>query len=142
MKNIFETLEDSDGFSTFLKLARDAGLEKRLRNEGPYTVFVPTDSAFARVPEDRMREITADTDKVAIILIYHIIPGTWTLDALRNISMVRSLLGTELTIRSSDRGVTVNGVPIVEGDAFCTNGICHAIDAALVPPSLEVTVTS
>ncbi len=140
MKSILETLEDSGDFSTFVQLVRQAGMENRLTNQGPYTVFVPTDSAFARVSEERMKEITEDTDKITIILAYHVVPGTLTSETLRTVSTVRSLLGTELVIRSSDRGITVNSVPIVEADAFCDNGICHAIGAALMPPALEVTI--
>ncbi|RXE56237.1 fasciclin [Methanoculleus taiwanensis] len=140
MKSILETLEDSGDFSTFVQLVKEAGMENRLTNQGPYTVFVPTDSAFARVSEERMKEITADTDTITIILAYHVVPGTLTSETLRTVETVRSLLGTELVIRSSNKGITVNGVPIVEADAFCDNGICHAIDAALMPPALEVTI--
>ncbi|MDN7013332.1 fasciclin domain-containing protein [Methanoculleus sp. FWC-SCC3] len=138
MKNIIDTLEDSENLSVFLDLIRIAGMEPMLRERGPYTVFVPTDEAFSRVPRDRMDEIRQDADKLLLIASYHVVPGQLTSEDLRSISAVRSSLGTDLVIRSSDRGITVNSVPIVESDAFCTNGICHAISAALVPPTLEI----
>ncbi|MDD4567599.1 MAG: fasciclin domain-containing protein [Methanoculleus chikugoensis] len=138
MKNIIETLEDSGSLGTFLDLIRIAGMEPMLRERGPFTVFVPTDEAFSRVPKDRMDEIRQDADKLLLIVSYHVVPGRLTSEDLRSIAAVRSSLGTDLVIRSSDRGITVNSVPIVEADAFCTNGICHAIASALVPPTLEI----
>ena len=138
MKSIIETLEDSENLADFLDLVRIAGMEPMLRERGPFTVFVPTDEAFSRVPKDRMDEIRQDTDKLLLIVSYHVVPGQLTSEDLRSIAAVRSSLGTDLVIRSSDRGITVNSVPLVETDAFCTNGICHAIASALVPPTLEI----
>ncbi|MCT8337350.1 fasciclin domain-containing protein [Methanoculleus sp. Afa-1] len=138
MKSIIETLEDSENLAVFLDLVRIAGMEPMLRERGPFTVFVPTDEAFSRVPKDRMDEIRQDTDKLFLIVSYHVVPGQLTSEDLRSIAAVRSSLGTDLVIRSSDRGITVNSVPLVETDAFCTNGICHAIASALVPPTLEI----
>ena len=138
MKSIIETLEDSGHFAVFLELARRAGMEPMLRERGPFTVFVPTDEAFARVRKERMDEIRQDADKLLLITSYHVVPGRLTAADLRGIAAVRSILGTDLVIRSSDRGITVNSVPIVEADAFCTNGVCHAIRAALVPPVIEI----
>lgn len=138
MKNIYETLQDSGTFSTFLDLVGRANLEAALRDGGPFTVFVPTDEAFAKVPEQRMEDIREDPDKITLIVSYHIVPELLTADDLRRVAAARTYLGTDLIFRSSDRGITVNSVPIVETDAFCTNGICHAISAALVPPVINV----
>ena len=138
MKNIIETLEDSENLSVFLDLIRMAGMEPMLRERGPFTVFVPTDEAFLRVEKERMDEIRRDADKLLLIVSYHVVPGILTSEDLRSVAAVRSSLGTDLVIRSSDRGITVNSVPIVEADAFCTNGICHAIASALVPPAIEI----
>lgn len=140
MKNIIETLQDSGSFTAFLDLIRIAGMEPMLRERGPFTVFVPTDEAFSRVPKERMDEIRGDLDKAVLIMSYHVVPGSLTSEELRSMTTIRSNLGTDLVIRSSDKGITVNGVAIVEADAFCTNGVCHAIGAALVPPSIDVVV--
>ncbi len=138
MKNIIETLEDSENLAVFLDLVRIAGMEPMLRERGPFTVFVPTDEAFSRVQKERMDEIRQDADKLLLIVSYHVVPGRLASEDLRSIAAVRSSLGTDLVIRSSDRGITVNSVPLVDTDAFCTNGICHAIASALVPPTLEI----
>ncbi len=140
MKNIIETLEDSENLGVFLDLIRIAGMEPILRERGPFTVFVPTDEAFSRVPEERMDELRQDPDKLLLLVSYHVVPGQLTSEDLRSIAAVRSSLGTDLILRSSDRGITVNSVPIIEADAFCTNGICHAIASALVPPTIEIVV--
>ena len=118
MKNIIETLEDSEDLSVFLDLIRIAGMEPMLRERGPFTVFVPTNEAFSRVRKERMDEIRHDADKLLLIVSYHVVPGHLTSEDLRGIAAVRSSLGTDLVIRSSDRGITVNSVPIVEADAF------------------------
>lgn len=138
MKNIVETLEDSENFTVFLDLIRIAGMEPMLRERGPFTVFAPTDEAFSRVSKERMDEVRGDPEKAVLIMSYHVAPGRLTSEDLRGATAVESNLGTDLVIRSSDRGITVNGVPIVEADAFCTNGICHAIGSALVPPSIDI----
>jgi len=138
MKSIIETLEDSENLAVFLDLVRIAGMEPMLRERGPFTVFVPTDEAFSRVQKERMDEIRQDADKLLLIVSYHVVPGRLASEDLRSIAAVRSSLGTDLVIRSSDRGITVNSVPLVDTDAFCTNGICHAIASALVPPTLEI----
>lgn len=138
MKNIIETLEDSENLTVFLELIRIAGMEPMLRERGPFTVFVPTDEAFSRVQKQRMDEIRQDADKLLLIVSYHVVPGHLTSEDLRNIAAIRSSLGTDLVFRSSDRGITVNSVPLVETDAVCTNGICHAIASALVPPTIEI----
>jgi len=140
MKNIIETLEDSENLGVFLDLIRIAGMEPILRERGPFTVFVPTDEAFSRVPEERMDELRQDPDKLLLLVSYHVVPGPLTSEDLRSLAAVRSSLGTDLILRSSDRGITVNSVPIIEADAFCTNGICHAIASALVPPTIEIVV--
>lgn len=138
MKNIIETLEDSEVLSVFLDLVRKAGMEPMLRERGPFTVFVPTNAAFSRVPKERMDELRQDPDKLLLIVSYHVVPGQLTSEDLRSIAAVRSSLGTDLVFRSSDKGITVNSVPLVETDAFCTNGICHAIASALIPPTIEI----
>ena len=140
MKNIIETLQDSGSFTAFLDLIRIAGMEPMLRERGPFTVFVPTDEAFSRVPKERMDEIRGDPDKAVLIMSYHVVPGSLTSEELRSMTTIRSNLGTDLVIRSSDKGITVNGVAIVEADAFCINGVCHAISATLVPPSIDVVM--
>ena len=96
MKNIIETLEDSENLSVFLDLIRMAGMEPMLRERGPFTVFVPTDEAFLRVEKERMDEIRRDADKLLLIVSYHVVPGILTSEDLRSVAAVRSSLGTDI----------------------------------------------
>jgi len=138
MKNIIETLEASEAFKTFLELARLAKMDGNLAGEGPFTVFVPTDAAFERMDPDSMDEIRDDPDSLLLLLGYHIVPTRLSSAELRILNTVPSMLGSDLSIRTSEDGITINGVRIIEADALCTNGICHALDAVLIPPEVPV----
>jgi uncharacterized surface protein with fasciclin (FAS1) repeats len=140
MKNILETLEDSGEFTTFLSLVESAGMEEQLSSEGPYTVFAPNDTAFRAVPAERIEEIRQDVNRLIDVVSYHVVPGVHSMIDLLGIAGLRSLQGGELAVALSADAVLVNNVPIVESDAWCTNGICHAIYALLLPPLVEATV--
>ncbi|WP_292410124.1 MULTISPECIES: fasciclin domain-containing protein [unclassified Methanoculleus] len=132
MKNILATLRESDSFTTFLDLVRAAGMEGRLSAEGPYTLFVPDDDALRAVSD--LATIRENADRLADLLNYHIVPGVHSMIDLLGIRALRSLQGEDLTVDIAPEGVLVNNVPVVESDAWCTNGICHAVHALLRPP--------
>lgn len=134
MKNILATLRESGSFATFLDLVQAAAMEERLSVEGPYTLFVPDDDAFRAVPQRELDAIREDADRLAEVLNYHIVPGVHSMIDLLGIRALRSLQGEDLTVEIAREGVLINNVPIVESDAWCTNGICHAIYALLLPP--------
>lgn len=137
MKSIFATLRESGSFTTFLDLIRAAGMEERLRTEGPYTLFVPDDDAFRAVPRSELDSILDDIDRLTDILNYHIVPGVHSAIDLLGIRTLRSLQGEDLTVDIAPEGVLVNNVPVIETDAWCTNGICHAIYMLLLPPGVR-----
>ncbi|HQD25977.1 MULTISPECIES: fasciclin domain-containing protein [Methanoculleus] len=134
MKSILETLRESGSFTIFLDLVRTAGLEGRLSTEGPYTLFVPNDDAFGMVSRSELDAIRGDADRLIDVLNYHIVPGVHSMIDLLGIRTLRSLEGDDLTVEIAPEGVLVNNVPVVESDAWCTNGICHAIYTLLLPP--------
>ena len=134
MKSILETLRESGSFTIFLDLVRTAGLEGRLSTEGPYTLFVPNDDAFGMVSRSELDAIREDADRLIDVLNYHIVPGVHSMIDLLGIRTLRSLEGDDLTVEIAPEGVLVNNVPVVESDAWCTNGICHAIYTLLLPP--------
>jgi uncharacterized surface protein with fasciclin (FAS1) repeats len=125
----------------FLDLVRAAGMEEQLRNEGPYTLFVPDDDAFRAVPRSALDSIFDDIDRLTNILNYHIVPGVHSAIDLLGIRALRSLQGEDLTVDVAPEGVLVNNVPITESDAWCTNGICHAINVLLLPPGIRAAAT-
>ncbi|WP_292395860.1 fasciclin domain-containing protein [Methanoculleus sp. UBA303] len=134
MKSILATLRESGSFATFLDLVQAAGMEERLSTEGPYTLFVPDDDAFQAVSRSELDAIRGDADWLTDILNYHIVPGVHSMIDLLGIRTLRSLQGEDLAVEIAPEGVLVNNVPIVESDAWCTNGICHAIYTLLLPP--------
>ncbi|MDN7013333.1 fasciclin domain-containing protein [Methanoculleus sp. FWC-SCC3] len=133
MKSILATLRDSGSFDVFLDLVRAAGMEERLSTEGPYTLFVPDDDAFHKVPRSELEAIRRNADRLGDTLDYHIVPGVHSMIDLLGIRTLRSLQGEDLTVEVAAEGVLVNDVAVVESDAWCTNGICHAVSALLLP---------
>ncbi|WP_214020019.1 fasciclin domain-containing protein [Methanoculleus sp.] len=134
MKSILATLQESGSFTTFLDLVRAAGMEERLSTEGPYTLFVPEDDAFRAVPMSELDAIRRNADRLVETLHYHIVPGVHSMIDLLGIRTLRSLQGEDLTVEVASEGVLVNDVLVVEADAWCTNGICHAVSMLLLPP--------
>lgn len=134
MKSILATLQESGSFATFLDLIQAAGMEERLSTGGPYTLFVPDDDALRAVARPELDAIRGDADRLVGVLNYHIVPGVHSMIDFLGIRTLRSLQGEDLTVEIASEGVLVNNVPVVESDAWCTNGICHAVYTLLLPP--------
>ncbi|ABN57651.1 MULTISPECIES: fasciclin domain-containing protein [Methanoculleus] len=134
MKSILATLRESGSFDVFLDLVRTAGMEERLSTEGPYTLFVPDDDAFHEISRPELEAIRRNADRLGDTLNYHIVPGVHSMIDLLGIRTLRSLQGGDLAVEVAPEGVLVNDVAVVEADAWCTNGICHAVSALLLPP--------
>ncbi len=109
-------------------------MEERLRAEGPYTVFAPNDDALQAVPRAELDSIRGDADRLIAVVNYHIVPGVHSVADLLGIRALRSLQGEDLTVDVTPGGMTVNDAPVVETNAWCTNGICHAVSMLLLPP--------
>jgi transforming growth factor-beta-induced protein len=120
------------GFSTLVGAVQAAGLEEVLRGEGPFTVFAPTDEAFADLPEGVLEALLEDPDALAEILTYHVIPGRIFASDLEDGLEVTTVQGTTLTI-SLDGGARVNDAGITGTDILTANGVIHVIDAVLTP---------
>ncbi|MGB3789259.1 MAG: fasciclin domain-containing protein [Phormidesmis sp.] len=134
---ILEVAVDSGSFDTLIAAVEAAGLEGALSSEGPYTVFAPTDEAFAALPPGTLEELLLPENKGVLtqVLAYHVVPGTITSDQIET-GTVASVEEEELALVSDGTGVTVNGANVVGADMLTSNGVIHAIDAVLLPPSL------
>ena len=136
------TVAQADGhFNTFVTLVKEAGLEGRLKEPGPYTVFAPTDKAWAQLPGARLKTLQRPEfrNDLAQLLLYHIIPGEVTSDRFSGTQVVATLEGTDLTIRASMDEVVVGTANIVEPDLRASNGIIHGIDSVLEIPEYPTT---
>jgi len=131
-KDIVDTATAAGEFATLLKAVEAADLVQTLKGDGPYTVFAPTDAAFAKVPADTMENLLADKDSLVAVLTYHVVPGRVAAADVIELSSAKTLQGQSVRIVSSD-GVAINDAKVVAADIEASNGIIHVIDTVLMP---------
>jgi uncharacterized surface protein with fasciclin (FAS1) repeats len=136
-KDIVDTAVEAGSFTTLVSLVQAAGLEETLRGEGPYTVFAPTDDAFAAVPQETLDALAADpTGALTDVLTYHVVAGKVMSTDLSDGMMAETVNGESLEITINDDGtVMVNDANVVTADIETANGVIHVIDTVLIPPS-------
>ena len=122
-------------FSTLVAAVTKAGLVATLNKPGPYTVFAPTNEAFAKIPADQLNAILADKAQLTKILTYHVVPGKVMAADLQPEQMVKTVEGQDLDIKVTNGAATVNGCNIVKTDVTASNGVVHVIDCVLIPPA-------
>ena len=132
-KDIVDTAVAAGSFKTLAKLLTDADLIGVMKGPGPFTVFAPTDEAFAKVPKEALDALAKDKTKLQNVLKYHVLTSAWTLDDVKTVKTAGTVLGPSLAIGVSGGTVTVNGAKIVKADIKCSNGVIHVIDAVLLP---------
>lgn len=121
-------------FSTFLTAINNAGLYDKLREVGPFTIFAPTNTAFAKLPAETMTDLLKPENKVrfAGILNYHIIQGKVTAAELIKLSTAKTLQGQPIKFETTD-GIKINGARLQARNVDATNGLIHSIDTVLTP---------
>ena len=122
-------------FSTLVTAVKKAALVETLNGPGPYTVFAPTNAAFAAIPPDQLNAILADRAQLTKILTYHVVPGKIMAADLQPEQMVKTVEGQDLDIKVTNGTATVNGCNIVKTDVNASNGVIHVIDCVLIPPA-------
>jgi uncharacterized surface protein with fasciclin (FAS1) repeats len=130
--DIVDTAVAAGSFNTLVSALEAAGLVDTLKGEGPFTVFAPTDEAFAKIPEDQIQALLANKTQLTEVLTYHVVAGSVMSSDLENGMMVETLQGGDLSINTTD-GVMVNDAKVVQADIVCSNGVIHAIDTVLMP---------
>jgi hypothetical protein len=131
--NIVDTAIASGNLNTLVTALQMAELVDTLKGEGPFTVFAPTDEAFAEILPDQLNALMANKAQLTPVLTYHIVPGKLMSNDLMNGMMAKTVQGENLVISLSDGGVMVNDAKVVQADIVCTNGVIHVIDTVLVP---------
>ena len=140
-RTVVAVAKSSDDFSTLVTAIGAAGLVKALKAEGPFTVFAPTNNAFAKVPAADLDALLADEDALTDVLTYHVVKGKIRAKDLEPTQTVKTLQGEELTITVADDGTATitdangNTVNITATDLKAKNGIVHVIDGVLTPAS-------
>jgi uncharacterized surface protein with fasciclin (FAS1) repeats len=135
-KSVVDTAIAADHFSRFVTGLKATGLIEALSGKGPFTVFVPTDEAFRRLPAGAYETLLKDTAKLKAILSYHVVSGTLMTKDVKA-GEVMTLQGTTFTASASP-GVKVNGSRVTQADIVATNGVIHAIDAVIVPRHMQL----
>jgi uncharacterized surface protein with fasciclin (FAS1) repeats len=136
-KDIVDTAVEAGSFTTLVTALKAAGLDETLKGEGPYTVFAPTDDAFAAVPAGTLDDLLADPrGALTDVLTYHVVPGKVMSTDLSDGMMADTVNGAQLTITINDDGtVMVNDATVTTADIETSNGVIHVIDTVLIPPA-------
>ena len=130
-KDIVDTAVADGNFKTLATALQAAGLVDTLKGPGPFTVFAPTDAAFAKVPKADLDALLKDKAKLTAVLTYHVVPGK-VMAADVKAGKVKTVQGSELTVATSG-GVTVDNAKVVKADVVADNGVIHVIDAVVIP---------
>jgi uncharacterized surface protein with fasciclin (FAS1) repeats len=130
-KDIVDTAVDAGKFKTLATALTAAGLIDTLKGAGPFTVFAPTDEAFAKIPKSQLDALLADKAKLTAVLTYHVVPGKVMAKDVKA-GKVKTVQGSELTLGTTG-GVTVDGAKVVQADIEASNGVIHVIDSVVLP---------
>ena len=130
-KDIVDTAVAAGGFKTLATALQAAGLVDTLKGKGPFTVFAPTDEAFAKIPKADLDALLKDKAKLTAVLTYHVVGGKVMAKDVKA-GKVKSVQGSELTLGTTG-GVTVDGAKVIKADIVADNGVIHVIDSVLMP---------
>ncbi len=133
-KDIVDIAASNDSFSTLVAAVTAAGLVDTLKGDGPFTVFAPTNEAFAALPEGTVENLLRpeNKDQLTAVLTYHVVPGKVMSGDLSDGMTAMTVQGGEVTIGTTG-GVTVDGANVVQADVEASNGVIHVIDAVIMP---------
>ncbi len=132
MKNIIETAIDNPDFSTLVTAIKAADLVETLSGTGPFTVFAPTNAAFAKIPEATLKAVLQDKEKLASILTYHVVAGAVMSKDVATLTEAKTVQGANIKIDTKN-GAMINDAKVITADIECSNGVIHVIDTVLMP---------
>jgi uncharacterized surface protein with fasciclin (FAS1) repeats len=130
--SILETAQAAGSFDTLVTAIDRAGLSDVLEHDGPYTVFAPSDEAFAKLPHGAVQSLLAAPDTLADVVNYHVVPGRMTAADIVGRISAETLQGEDLAI-SNNGVIRIDGARVVSGDIEASNGVIHVIDRVLLP---------
>ena len=130
-KDIVDTAVDAGSFKTLATALGAAGLVETLKGKGPFTVFAPTDEAFAKIPKADLEALLKDKAKLTAVLTYHVVPGK-VMSADVKAGKVKTVQGSDITVTTKG-GVMVNKAKVIKTDIMADNGVIHVIDTVIMP---------
>lgn len=125
-------LAEAAGFTTLTAAVKAAGLAETLTEQGPFTVFAPTDEAFAKLPEGTVESLLANPEALKKILLYHVVSGEVMSKDVIELTSAMTLNGSSIAI-NAENGVMINGSTVIKADIDASNGVVHVIDTVLIP---------
>jgi uncharacterized surface protein with fasciclin (FAS1) repeats len=136
-QDIVDTAVANGQFKTLAAALNAAGLVNALKGPGPFTVFAPTDDAFAKLPPGTLDDLLKPENKgkLTAILTYHVVPGAVTSRQVTNLKEAKTVNGSMLQVSTRDGKVMINNADVVKPDIETSNGVIHVIDAVLLPPA-------
>jgi len=134
-QDIVDTAVAAGSFQTLAKALDAAGLVDTLKGKGPFTVFAPTDEAFAKLPAGTLEDLLKpeNKDKLVAVLTYHVVPGAVLASQVTKLKSAKTVNGQALTITTGGGTVMVDSAKVVKTDILCSNGVIHVIDSVMLP---------
>lgn len=132
-KDIVGTAISAGKFDTLVAAVKAAGLVETLQSKGPFTVFAPTDEAFAQIPADQLNALLKDKEALTKILTYHVVAGKVMSGDVIKLESAKTVQGQSLTIMTKDGSVYIDGAKVLMADVETSNGVIHAIDKVILP---------
>ena len=132
-KDIVDTAVANGNFTTLVKAVKAADLVETLKGDGPFTVFAPTDAAFAKIPSDTLSALISDKSALTGVLTYHVVPGKVLAEDVVTLNEAKTIQGQSVDINVKNDKVFVDGAQVVMTDIKTSNGVIHVIDTVIMP---------
>lgn len=132
-KDIVDTAVGAGSFNTLVTAVKAAGLVETLKSAGPFTVFAPTDEAFAKVPKATLDALLADKEALKKVLLYHVVAGNVTAKDVVGLKEAKTVQGSSAKVTVKGGKVMIDNANVVKTDILCTNGVIHVIDSVILP---------
>ena len=133
--DIVDIAASNDDFSTLVAAVQAADLAETLAGDGPFTVFAPTDEAFALLPEGTVENLLANPDELRKILLYHVVPGKVKASQVVDLDSATTAQGSDISIKIADGSVMIDNATVTATDIETSNGVIHVIDRVILPAS-------
>ncbi len=132
-KDIISIAVEAGSLNTLATALKEANLLETLKGDGPFTVFAPTDEAFAKLPEGTLEELLKDKDALRNVLLYHVVSGNVTSGEVVKFNSASTLAKSDVQIKVEDGKVFINNSQVTTADVMASNGVIHIIDTVLIP---------
>lgn len=134
-KDIVTTAVEAGNFTTLAAALTEAGLIETLQSEGPFTVFAPTDEAFAKLPKGTVESLLKDKEALTNVLLYHVVSGKVLAKDVVKLNSAETVQGNSVNIKVVDSKVMINDAQVISADVNASNGVIHVIDTVILPPT-------